>query len=127
MLRMHGQSTSPSAAAQLHVQVISRRMLCLMHHRPAHALPPDRICGRHAAGLWSLSLAAGRSTELYDTIHAPDLSRRFNADRRGLVTRAPALAAVPVLLHSLSGQVLDLPVRKKPERFAEDVLEVREQ
>lgn len=89
---------------------------------PITQRPPQHV---HTAGLWSVSLAAGRSTELYDTIHAPDLQRRFNTDRQGLVKRAPALAAVPVLLHSLSGQLLDLPVRKKPERASDDVLEVR--
>ena len=57
-------------------------------------------------------------------IDAPDVERRLVEDRPGLVLSAPAALHTPVLLHSLSGEHVLLPLRKRPEFVGQDVLEV---
>jgi hypothetical protein len=61
---------------------------------------------------------------MYEMIVAPDLQRRFATDRQGLMERAPSTRALPVQLHSLSGQHIVLPLRKRKEFYGHDVLEV---
>ena len=80
---------------------------------------------QHAAGPWSLRLASGRSADIYDSIEAHDLQRRMASDRQSLIARAPAVAQTPLLLDSLSGASVLLPLRKKAAFAGQDVLGVR--
>jgi hypothetical protein len=76
------------------------------------------------AGLWDLKLAAGRSRDMYDVVDIPDLERVLGRGDSHAIAHAPSLDSLAVLLHSLSGAHLLLPLRKRPEFKGQDVLAV---
>jgi hypothetical protein len=76
------------------------------------------------AGLWDLKLAPGRSRQMYDMVDIPDLERTLGSGDERQLAKAPARDSLAVLLHSLSGAHLLLPLRKLLEFKGQDVLQV---
>jgi hypothetical protein len=70
-------------------------------------------------------LAAGRSREMYDMISVQGLERKLSTNRKALVDTAVSTTQTSVLLHSLSGDHVLVPLRKKPAHAGQDVLLVR--
>lgn len=62
---------------------------------------------------------------MYDIISANELPRRLDLSQRSAMSRIPAVPETPMLLDSLSGASVLLPLRKRAAYAGQDVLLVR--
>jgi len=75
-----------------------------------------------APGMWSLSLAPGRTQQVYDLESSTGISEEEQEQAAGQEGAAASTTSTRVIISSLSGKQMILRLRKKPGMEGEDVL-----